>query len=130
MVFNERSIGGVTILDLSGRLTYTAGNEMGERVHALAERGPEHVLLNLRDVSYIDSAGLGAMVDAFTQLKSRGGTLKFLSPTDRTRHLLEITGLATIVSMFDDESSAVASFDGEAPPPLVGTASDLVRSTG
>jgi anti-sigma B factor antagonist len=110
MSFNERSVGSVIILDLAGRLTYSAGLEMGERLQVLSAQGPEHVLLNLQDVSYIDSAGLGAMVEAFTRVQGRGGALKFLNPTDRTRHLLEITGLTTIVSMFDDESSAVASF--------------------
>lgn len=110
MSFNERSVGSVTILDLVGRLTYTAGVEMGQRVLSLSERGPLHVVLNLEEVSYIDSAGLGAMVEAFTRMKAGGGTLKFLNPTARTRHLLDITGLASLVSTYDDEAVAVASF--------------------
>ena len=110
MSIKERSIGSVTILDLVGRLTYTAGMEMGQRVQSFSQRGPVNVVLNLEQVSYIDSAGLGAMVDAFTRMRSGGGALKFLNPTARTRHLLDITGLATLVSTYDDEASAVASF--------------------
>ena len=110
MSFNERSIGSVTILDLVGRLTHNAGMEMGQRMQTFSQRGPQNVVLNLAEVSYVDSAGLGAMVDAFTRLRSRGGALKFLNPTARTRHLLDITGLATLVSTYDDEASAVASF--------------------
>jgi anti-sigma B factor antagonist len=108
--FNERRCGDVTILDMGGRLTYTSGTVMSQRVRSLAEVGPEHVVLNLGAVSYIDSAGLGALVEAFTMLRHRGGVLKLLNPTERTRRLLEITGLATLVATFDSESAALASF--------------------
>ena len=99
------------ILDLAGRLTYSAGLEMGERLQVLSAHGPEHVLLNLQDVSYIDSAGLGAMVEAFTQREEPGWRAEIPEP-DRahTPPPRGITGLTTIVSLFDDERSAVASF--------------------
>jgi anti-sigma B factor antagonist len=110
MGFNERRFGDVTILDLAGRLTYTSGSAMNQRIRGLAGGGPEGVVLNLEEVSYIDSAGLGAVVEAFTTLRHRGGALKLLNPTKRTVRLLEITGLASIVATFHSESAALASF--------------------
>ncbi len=109
MRLNERMIAGVTILDLEGRLTFTAGAEMGRRVQALLVGGTTQLVLNLEDVSYIDSAGLGAMVEAFTVARHKAVRLKLLNPTERTRHLLEITGLARIVETFDSEAAALAS---------------------
>jgi anti-sigma B factor antagonist len=106
---NERMIAGVTILDLEGRLTFTAGAEMGRRVQALLVGGTTQLVLNLEDVSYVDSAGLGAMVEAFTVARHKAVRLKLLNPTERTRHLLEITGLARIVETFDSEAAALAS---------------------
>jgi anti-sigma B factor antagonist len=106
---NERMIAGVTILDLEGRLTFTAGAEMGRRVQALLVGGTTQLVLNLEDVSYVDSAGLGAMVEAFTVARHKAVRLKLLNPTERTRHLLEITGLARIVETFDSEVAALAS---------------------
>jgi anti-sigma B factor antagonist len=106
---NERMIAGVTILDLEGRLTFTAGAEMGRRVQALLVGGTTQLVLNLEDVSYIDSAGLGAMVEAFTVARHKAVRLKLLNPTERTRHLLEITGLARIVETFDSEAAALTS---------------------
>jgi anti-sigma B factor antagonist len=102
-------IAGVTILDLEGRLTFTAGAEMGRRVQALLVGGTTQLVLNLEDVSYVDSAGLGAMVEAFTVARHKAVRLKLLNPTERTRHLLEITGLARIVETFDSEAAALAS---------------------
>lgn len=109
MGLNERMIAGVTILDLEGRLTFTAGAEMGRRVQALLVGGTTQLVLNLEDVSYVDSAGLGAMVEAFTVARHKAVRLKLLNPTERTRHLLEITGLARIVETFDSEAAALAS---------------------
>jgi anti-sigma B factor antagonist len=107
---NERTIAGVTILDLEGRLTFTSGSDMGRRVQALLAGGTTQLLLNLEGVSYVDSAGLGAIVEAFTVSQHKAVKLKLLKPTERTRHLLEITGLARIVESFDSESAAIASW--------------------
>lgn len=115
MAFKERIVDGVTILDLDGRLTYSAGTEMSRRLHTLATQTPHRIVLNLENVSYIDSAGLGAMVAAFTAVKQRGGLLKFLNPSARSLHLLEITGLDKLIETFDSESAAVASFGPEVP---------------
>ena len=110
MKLNERTIAGVTILDLEGRLTFTAGSDMGRRVQALLVGGTTQLLLNLERVSYVDSAGLGAIIEAFTVSQHRAVRLKLLNPTERTRHLLEITGLARIVESFDSEAAAIASW--------------------
>lgn len=107
MGFNERLIAGVTVLDLEGRLTFTSGAEMGRRVQALLAGGATQLVLNLEDVSYVDSAGLGAIVEAFTMARHQAVRLKLINPTERTRHLLEITGLARIVETFDSEAAAL-----------------------
>jgi len=107
--FNERMIAGVTVLDLEGRLTFTSGAELGRRVQALLIGGATQLVLNLERVSYVDSAGLGAMVEAFTVARHKAVRLKLLNPTERTRHLLEITGLARIVETFDSEAAALGS---------------------
>lgn len=113
MVINERTIAGVTILDLDGRLTFTSGSDLGRRVHALLVGGTRQLLLNLEKVSYVDSAGLGAIVEAFTVSQHKAVRLKLLNPTLRTRQLLDITGLARIVESFDSEAAALASWLAE-----------------
>ena len=124
MGLNERMIAGVTILDLEGRLTFTAGVELGRRVQALLIGGTTQLVLNLEDVSYIDSAGLGAIVEAFTVARHKAVRLTLLNPTERTRHLLEITGLAKIVESFDSEAAAIASWATVDKEPAVSIASE------
>ncbi len=82
---------------------------MGRRIQALMVGGATQLVLNLEDVSYVDSAGLGAMVEAFTLARHKAVRLTLLNPTERTRHLLEITGLSRIVETFDSEAAALAS---------------------
>jgi anti-sigma B factor antagonist len=112
MAFTERSIDGVTILDLNGQLTELSGTEMWERIRALAAGGDRRILLNLADVSYVDSSGLGTMVASFVAMKGVGGALKLLNPTKRTRQLLTVTALTTVMHAFDSEVLALASFAG------------------
>jgi anti-sigma B factor antagonist len=116
--FDVRVIAGVTVLDLEGRLTFTSGAELGRLVQARLAGGATQLVLNLERVSYVDSAGLGAMVEAFTKARDRAVGLTLSNPTDRTRHLLEITGLARIleitglarsVGTFDSRAEALAS---------------------
>ena len=105
MAFNERMIGAATVLDLDGRLTFTSGAELRRLVDSHVAAGATHLVLNLERVSYIDSAGLGAMVEAFTVARQRTVKLKLLNSTERTRYLLEITGLARVVEIFDSEAA-------------------------
>ena len=110
MAFTERQIDGITILDLSGHLTEVGGTEMWARVRGLAAAGDSGVLLNLADVSYVDSSGLGTIVASFVAMKQSGGMLKLLNPTKRTQHLLTVTAITTVLHSFDNEALAVASF--------------------
>jgi anti-sigma B factor antagonist len=113
--YTERNVASTTILDLRGRLTFTSGAEMGRHVQALVIGGATRVILNLEQVAYVDSAGLGAMVEAFTSARHQAATLVLINPTSRTRHLLEITGLDRVVDTFDSELAAIASFDTRTP---------------
>lgn len=110
LTINARMADGVTILDLSGRLTLgEATAQFRERVRAEAEKNPR-VLLNVAGVSYMDSAGLGEMVGAHASVTSRGGQLKLLNAQQKLRDLLQITRLYTIFESFDDEAAALRSF--------------------
>jgi anti-sigma B factor antagonist len=111
MAFDERIVHDITILDFKDRLTFTAGAELSKRITTLVAHGVTKVILNLERLSYVDSAGLGAIVDAVIQLRARDGALKFVNPSARTLHVLEITGIATLVETFATELNAVASFE-------------------
>ena len=110
MAFTERHIDGVVILDLNGQLTELSGNEMWERIRELAAAGDRQILLNLAEVAYVDSSGLGTMVASFVAMKCVGGALKLFNPTRRTRQLLAVTALTTVLQSFDSEALALASF--------------------
>lgn len=92
---------------------------MGRLVQSLLVGGATQLIVNLEHVSYIDSAGLGAMVEAFTVARNRSVKLKLLKPTERTRYLLEITGLAKVVDIFDSEAAALASCAAAEDKPVV-----------
>jgi anti-anti-sigma factor len=99
--------GDVAVLELRGPLTYVAGTRLLEWVRGSSRN---KVLLNLAQVSYLDSAGLGAVIDAHGLTTRRGGALKFLHVTTRIRHMFEITGLLGFFETFESEPAAVASF--------------------
>lgn len=115
MPFDERTIQDITILDFEGHLTFTAGAELCRRITTLAASNVTKVILNLERVSYVDSAGLGAIVGAFTELRRRDGVLAFVNPSVRTQHVLQITGIATLVATFATEAAAVLSVGGARP---------------
>jgi anti-sigma B factor antagonist len=101
---------GVTILDLSGRLTLgEATAQFRERVRAEADKNPR-VLLNVGGIGYMDSAGLGEMVGAHASVTGRGGQLKLVNAQQKLRDLLQITRLYTVFECYDDEASALRSF--------------------
>lgn len=112
MTISERSVGSVRVLDLGGQLTLgPSGSELlADKVRSLLQQGERRVLLNLRDVTYMDSAGLGALVQSFAAATRQGGQLKLVNTTAKLYDLLTITKLATVFEMFDSEPAAVASY--------------------
>ncbi len=102
---------GVVILDVSGPLTVgEPASHLREVLHDLLTQGRKNVVLNLQDVDYIDSTGLGAMVVCYTSLRKSGGALKLLNLNRRNIELLVLTKLSTVFEIFSDEQDAVNSF--------------------
>jgi anti-sigma B factor antagonist len=111
MKANSRKVEGVNIIDLSGRITIGEGTVvLRDAVRNLLQRHEKNILLNLADVSYIDSSGIGELVSSFTTLSSQGGKLKLLRLTKKVHDLLSITKLLTVFEVFDDEAKAIQSF--------------------
>ena len=111
MKYTTRQVDGVAILDLSGRITLGEGSvTLRDSVRDLLSKGSKKILLNLGDVTYIDSSGIGELVSAFTTVKNQGGDLKLLNLTKKVHDLLQITKLYTVFDVKDDAASAVASF--------------------
>jgi len=112
MDIKERVVGGVSILDLSGKIVLGEGDgQVKERIKDLLSDGQRRILLNLAEVNYIDSAGLGTLIGSYTTAKRDGGTLKLVNLTKRIRDLLAITKLITVFETFDNEAEALASFN-------------------
>jgi anti-sigma B factor antagonist len=111
MKANTRKIEGVNIIDLSGRITIGEGTVvLRDAVRNLLQKHEKNILLNLADVSYIDSSGIGELVSSFTTLSSQGGKLKLLKLTKKVHDLLSITKLLTVFEVFNDEAKAIQSF--------------------
>jgi len=106
-----RQVGDVTVIDAAGRITLGEGaSSFRDTVRDLAAKGGKKLLVNLSDVSYIDSSGIGEMVSGFTTVTNHGGQLKLLGLSKRVKDVLQITKLYTVFEVFDDEASAVRSF--------------------
>ena len=111
MKLTTREVSGVTIVDLSGKITLGEGGmTLRDEVRKLLDKGSKKIVLNLAEVNYIDSSGLGELVSAYTAVKNAGGELKLLNLTSKVRDLLVITKLVTVFDVKDDEASAVSSF--------------------
>ena len=107
----SREVDSVTVLDLSGRITLGEGSvQLRDSIRDLIGKGQKRILLDLGDVNYIDSSGLGELVSAFTSAKNQGATLKLLKLTKKVHDLLQLTKLYTVFDIYDDEASAIASF--------------------
>jgi anti-sigma B factor antagonist len=107
----DRQAGDVTILDLSGKITIGEGSvQLREAVRRLLDEGKKKILLNLGDVSYVDSSGIGELVSSYTTTNNNGGQLKLLNLTKKIQDLLMITKLLTVFETHDNEEAAVASF--------------------
>lgn len=106
-----RESGNVSILDLSGKITL--GENSGvlrDALKSLLAQGHKNIILNMKDVSYVDSAGLGELVGAYTTATNQGGAVKLLHLQGKMKDLMQITKLHTIFPAFEDEKEAVASF--------------------
>ena len=111
MKTSTRQVNGITIVDLSGRITLGEGSVLlRDMVRDLVTKGQRKILLNLGDVTYIDSSGIGELVSAFTTVRNQGGELKLLNLTKKVHDLLQITKLYTVFDVKDDEATAVAAF--------------------
>ncbi len=111
MKASTRQVNGVTVVDLSGRITLGEGSVvLRDTIRDVVAQGNKKILLNLGDVTYIDSSGIGELVSGFTSVRNQGGELKLLNLTKKVHDLLQITKLYTVFDVKDDEASAVASF--------------------
>ena len=111
MQIAERESGSVTVLDLSGKITLGEdGTLLKDKLQSLLHQGKKKLLLNLAQVSYVDSAGLGALVSAYTTVTREGGSLKLVNVTKKLQDLLSITKLLTVFETFDSESEALKSY--------------------
>jgi anti-sigma B factor antagonist len=111
MQIHQRSVGDVTIVDLNGKMTLGEGDELlRDKVNSLIQQGQKKIILNLAEVPYIDSAGLGEVVRTYTTVSRQGGSLKLLSLTKRIQDLLAITKLLTVFETFENEQDAIKSF--------------------
>jgi anti-sigma B factor antagonist len=106
-----RQVDSVTVVDISGRITLGEGcAQLRELIRGQLTKGNKRVLINLADVTYIDSSGIGELVSAYTAVTNQGGELKLLKLTQKVHDLLQITKLYTVFDVHDDEAKAIASF--------------------
>ena len=111
MKTSTRHLDGVCIVDISGRMIHGEGSVVLRNiVRELVAQGNKKILLNLGDVNYIDSSGIGELVSAYTTVRNQGGELKLLNLTRKVHDLLQITKLYTVFDIKDDEASAIASY--------------------
>ena len=112
MEMTERAVDAVTVLDLSGKVTGSDGSDrmLTDKLRSLVQQNRKKLLLNMANVTYVDSAGLGAIVHSYATVKNQGGSLKLLNVTGRLMDLLSITKLLTVFDSYDKEAEALRSF--------------------
>ena len=112
MQLEQRIAGNVAVIKVTGDITLNKGGDvlLKDKVQSLLQQGHKNLLIDLSGVSYVDSAGLGELVQAYATTKNRGGALKLLNVTKRLKDLLVVTKLLTVFDTFDTEATAIASF--------------------
>ena len=118
ITYNVRQVREVTVVDLGGKIvrgeTFASVSESGPTLHGfihdLLTAGHKNILLNLRDVSYVDSSGIGELFGCFTTVRSQGGALKVTGPNERVKNLINLTKLNTVLDVTHDEATALQSF--------------------
>jgi anti-sigma B factor antagonist len=114
LYISERRVGDVTVLDLKGRVRIIGGTlALHKAIRCLVEEGKTQILLNLSQVTHIDSSGLGDLISSHVTLNDKGGAIKLMHLTESLRGLMTITKLLTVFDVYDDEPEALASFTGE-----------------
>jgi anti-sigma B factor antagonist len=112
MQIAERSAGNVKILDLSGQITFTQGDQLfKDKIHSLVNQGHKNIVVNMANVTHVDSAGLGELVSAYTTMTRAGGGMVLVNLTKRLHDLLAITKLLTVFDTFDSEQEALKKFN-------------------
>ena len=108
---STRQVGNVTVIDVAGRITLGEGSSaLRETLRDLVAKNQNKILLNLADVSYIDSSGIGELVSGYTTVTNTGGSLKLLNLNKRVKDLLQITKLYTVFEVHEDEAAAIRSY--------------------
>ena len=108
---STRQVGDVSVVDVAGRITLGEGSSaLRDLLKNMVGKGQKKILLNLGEVTYIDSSGIGELVSAFTSIANQGGQLKLLNLAKRVKDLLQITKLYTVFDVHDDEAGAIRSF--------------------
>ena len=108
---NKRQIDSVTVIDMSGKIILGEETaQLRETVKRMLSEGNDRILLNLSDVTYIDSSGLGQLVSCFATTSEKGGQMKLLNLTNKVKEVLQITKLSTVFDIFEDENKAIQSF--------------------
>jgi anti-sigma B factor antagonist len=111
MTLTERRVGDVTILDLAGRLVLEDGDALlRSRINELVSEGRLKILVNLKDVTYVDSCGVGVLIAKYVSVRKKGGDVKLLHLTPRSHKVMEISKLLSVFETFDSEERAVGSF--------------------
>ena len=111
MEITLRTADDATVVDMKGNVTLGAGEQkMREAIDGLIASGSKKILLNFANVAILDSSGIGAIIKSFTTVKREGGSLKLSNLSPLARQMLSVTGLLSVLEVFDDESSALASF--------------------
>ncbi len=108
---STRQVGDVSVIDVAGRITLGEGSSaLRDLLREMVGKGQKKILLNLGDVSYIDSSGIGELVSGFTTVTNSGGELKLLNLNKRVKDLLQITKLYTVFDVHEDEAGAIRAF--------------------
>jgi len=108
---STRQVGNVTVIDVAGRITLGEGSSaLRETLRDLVAKNQTKILLNLADVTYIDSSGIGELVSGYTTVTNTGGSLKLLNLNKRVKDLLQITKLYTVFEVHEDEAAAIRSY--------------------
>jgi|WetSurMetagenome_2_1015567.scaffolds.fasta_scaffold104470_1 anti-sigma B factor antagonist len=117
MIIQMRSVGDIRILDLSGKITLGEGTmSLRKAVRNVLENGTKDVILNLREVNYIDSSGLGELMRTYSSVNENGGRLKLLHITKRIGELLEVAKLVSFFDSYNDEKAAIESCNASLEP--------------